>query len=175
MENYKEYKPHHLKRIVWFFINHTIFRLLCFGAARPLSSCVLRAFGAKVGKRSFVYGTADIYAPWNLVVEDHSCIAPHVNVYCKDKVIIRSHSIVSQGSYLCTATHDYTDKDHSLVTRPIVIGNDVWVAADAFIGPGVTIGDGAIVGARSCVFKDVEPWSVIGGNPSRFIKKRIMK
>ena len=175
MEYYHEVKPHYLKRILWFAVNRTIFRLCSFGKAAPAGRFLLRMFGAKMGFRSMVYGTADVFAPWNLVLEDHSCIGPHVKVYNKDKIIIHDHSIVSQGAYLCTASHDYTDPAHPLVTEPIHIGPNVWIAADAFVGMGVTIGEGSVVGACAAVFKDVDPWSVVGGNPARFIKKRVIK
>lgn len=175
MEYYYEEKPHFAKRMLWFVVNRTIFRLCSFGAAAPLGRSLLRAFGAKMGFRSMVYGTANVFAPWNLVVEDHSCIGPHVNVYSKDKIVVRHHSIVSQGTFLCTASHDYTSPDHTLITRPIEIGPNAWIAADAFISMDVRIGEGVVVGARAVVSKNVEPWTVVGGNPACFIKKRVMK
>lgn len=175
MEYYHEVKPHFLKRISWFFVNRTIFRLCSFGASAPVGRFLLRMFGAKMGFRSMVYGTANVFAPWNLVVEDHSCIGPHVNVYNKDKIIVHDHSIVSQGAYLCTASHDYTDVDHPLITKPIEIGPNVWIAAEAFVGMGVKIGEGSVVGARAAVFKDIEPRSVVGGNPATVIKKRVIR
>lgn len=175
MEYYHEAKPHFLKRILWFVVNRTIFRLCSFGKSAPVGRALLCLFGAKMGYRSMVYGTANVFAPWNLVVEDHSCIGPHVNVYNKDMIIVHDHSIVSQGAYLCSASHDYTDSSHPLITKPIIIGSNVWIAADAFVGMGVEIGEGAIVGARAAIFKNVEPWSVVGGNPARFIKKRVIR
>lgn len=87
-------------------------------------------------------------------------------------VIIGDNSVVSQGAFLCTAGHDITDSKHTLITAPIIIGDTAWVAADAFVNMGVTIGEGAVVGARAAVFKDVNPWTVVGGNPARFIKER---
>ncbi|MDR2683898.1 MAG: putative colanic acid biosynthesis acetyltransferase, partial [Prevotellaceae bacterium] len=81
----------------------------------------------------------------------------------------------SQRAFLCTASHDITKPDMPLITAPIIIEDQAWIAADAFIGMGVTIGQGAVVGARAAVFKDVEPWTVVGGNPAKFIKKREIK
>jgi len=83
-----------------------------------------------------------------------------------------SHSTVSQYTYLCTASHDYTDPTMPLTSAPIVIGDGVWIAADVFIGPGVAIGDGAVIGARSSVYRNIGPWTVVAGNPAMFIKKR---
>lgn len=102
-------------------------------------------------------------------------IGPNVNVYNVDKIIIKDRAEISQGAHLCTASHDITDPKHHLITAPIIIGERAWVAADAFVGMGVTIGEGAVVGARAAVFKDVEPWTVVGGNPAKVIKERIMK
>lgn len=175
MEYYREKKPHFTKRILWFAVNRTLFRLCSFGAAASIGRSLLRLFGAKMGHRSMVYGTANVFAPWNLVVEDHSCIGPHVNVYNKAKIIVHDHCVVSQGVFLCTASHDYASHDHALITKPIEIGSNAWIAADAFVGMGVCIGNGAVVGARAVVFKDVESWTVVGGNPACFIKKRVMK
>jgi putative colanic acid biosynthesis acetyltransferase WcaF len=89
--------------------------------------------------------------------------------------VIGNQVTISQRTYLCTASHDISLASHPQIEKPIVIENRAWVAAEAFVGPGVTIGEGAVVGARGCVFKDVEPWTVVGGNPARFIKKRTIK
>ena len=82
---------------------------------------------------------------------------------------------ISQKSFICTASHDISQINKPLMTKPITINSYSWIAADAFVGPGVTIGEGAVVGARAAVFKDVEPWSVVGGNPAVFLKKRVIK
>jgi putative colanic acid biosynthesis acetyltransferase WcaF len=118
------------------------------------------------------YPSAKIWAPWNLEMGDHSCLSEKVDCYSVDTIRLGPHAIVSQYSFLCTASHDYTDPTMPLITAPIIIEAGAWVAADVFVGPGVTIGEGAVVGARSSVFKDVDPWTVIAGNPARAIKKR---
>lgn len=106
---------------------------------------------------------------------DHSCLSELVDCYCVDKIKIGAHSTVSQYSFLCTASHDYTEASMPLVTAPIVIGDRVWITADVFVGPGVTIGDGAVVTARSSVFNDVPPWTVASGNPAVPVKPREFK
>jgi putative colanic acid biosynthesis acetyltransferase WcaF len=128
-------------------------------------------FGAKIARDAYAHPSVKIWAPWNLEMGSLSCLGPHVDCYCVDKVVIGSRATVSQYSFLCTATHDYRDPRMPLVTAPIMIGERAWVAADAFIGPGVTIGEGAVVGARASVFRNVDPWTVVGGNPARIIKK----
>ena len=136
---------------------------------------LLRLFGAKIGKRVHVYPLCKVWAPWNLEMGDYSSMADYVDCYCVDKIVVGCHSNISQYSFLCTASHDFTHPNMPLVTVPIVIEDGAWVCADTFVGPGVTIGQGVVVGARSSVFKDVEPWTVVGGNPAKFIKKREMK
>ena len=136
---------------------------------------LLRLFGAKIHPTAVVYSSAKVYYPANLVMEEYACLASGVDRYNVAPIHIGAQSTISQGSYLCTASHDITDPKNRLITKPIVIEAQAWVAADAFVGMGVTIGEGAVVGARSAVFKDVEPWTVVGGNPAKFIKKRIIK
>jgi putative colanic acid biosynthesis acetyltransferase WcaF len=157
--------------VVWTVFARPLPRSLCSGWKRFL----LRCFGAKIHPTARIYSTANIYAPWNLVMEEYSCIAPEVDCYSVDKVIIGAHATVSQKAYLCTASHNVESSTFPLITAPIIIKDQAWIAADAFIGMGVTVGEGAIVGARACVFKDVEQWTVVGGNPAKFIKKREIK
>ena len=102
----------------------------------------------------------------------HACLGPRVDCYNQGRISIGGHTTVSQKCYLCSSSHDYTDPKHALILKPIVIADQAWIAADAFIGPGVTVAQGAVVGARSAVFKDVEAWTIVGGNPAVFIKKR---
>jgi putative colanic acid biosynthesis acetyltransferase WcaF len=133
---------------------------------------LLRIFGAKIAKDAYPHPSVKIWAPWNLEMGPHSSLGPDVDCYCVDKVIIGAGATVSQYSFLCAATHDYRDRCMPLVTAPILIGERAWVAADVFIGPGVTIGEGAVVGARSSVYRNVEPWTVVGGNPASILKRR---
>lgn len=136
---------------------------------------LLKLFGAQIDSTAVVYSSARIYYPPNLIMEKYSCIASDVDCYNVAPVRIGANATVSQGAFLCTASHDITDPHNRLITAPIIIEDQVWIAAAAFVGMGVTIGEGAVVGARAAVFKDVEPWTVVGGNPAKFIKKRIIK
>lgn len=135
---------------------------------------LLRLFGARLGNGVRVYPSARIWAPWNLTMGDESCLGPEVDCYCVGPISIGAGAVISQYSYLCAASHDHERRDFPLITAPIRIGAGAWVAADAFIAMGVTVGDGAVVGARASVFRDVDPWTVVGGNPARFIKQRIL-
>ncbi len=133
---------------------------------------LLRLFGAQLQKTAVIYRKAKVWAPWNLIMDEWSTIADDVDVYCVDIIHMKPYALVSQYSYLCGATHDFDDTGFPLVASPIVIGERAWVAANVFVGPGVTVGDGAVIGARSSVYKDVEAWMVNVGNPARPIRKR---
>ncbi len=128
---------------------------------------VLRLFGARLHATARVYRRARCWAPWNLSMDENSCIGDDVDIYNVALVSIGAHSTVSQYSFLCAATHDHEDPAHPLVFKPITIGSRCWVAADVFVGPGVTIGDGTVVGARSSVFGDLPEWVVASGTPAR--------
>jgi len=151
--------------------------------ARPLPRSVfngwklflLRIFGAKIKKHAVVYSSAVIYMPWNLEMDEYSCLGPDVDCYNVDKIIIGAQVIVSQKTYLCSASHDISKSNMPLISAPIIIEDQAWIAADVYIGMGVTIGRGAVVGARSSVYKNVEPWTVVGGNPAKFLKMRVIE
>jgi putative colanic acid biosynthesis acetyltransferase WcaF len=122
-----------------------------------------------------VYSSANVFMPWKLEMDEYACLSSGVDCYNVEKIKIGKHATISQRAFLCTASHDIKKPDMPLITAPIRIENYAWVAADAFIGMGVTIGEGTVVGTRAAVFKDVEPWTVVGGNPAKFIKKREIK
>ena len=161
-----------LARLVWNIAYWLLFRPFPSSLLMPWRRLILRLFGARIGKGTQVYCTAKIWAPWNLEMGDYSCLASGVDCYNVDKIQIGAHSTVSQKSYLCTASHNISNPKNPLISASITIADQAWIAADAFVGMGVTIGQGAVVGARAAVFKDVAPWSVVGGNPAKFIKER---
>ena len=165
---YHEEKPQYWKMVFWRVTNMLVFPLL----SRKTRLRLLRAFGLKMENRAIVYRSARIYAPWNLVLQDGVVVGPRCEIYNKAQVIIGYKSVVSQDSYVCTASHDISRKDLALVVKPVEIKAYTWVASRAIIVPGVTIGEGAVVAAGAVVAKDVEPWTVVGGNPAKFIKKR---
>jgi len=160
-------------RVLW-GLCQPLFRLSprpCFGWRR----FVLRCFGARIGRHVNVYPSARIYFPWNLTVGDWSAIGEDALIYNLGPVTIGERVTISHRAHLCAGTHDYRRADLPLIKSPITIGDQVWICADAFIGPDVTVREGAIVGARAVVTKDVEPWVVVAGNPARIIKRRDTK
>jgi putative colanic acid biosynthesis acetyltransferase WcaF len=102
----------------------------------------------------------------------HSTLGPHVNCYNQGMITIGDGVVISQGAFLCTGTHDYDSKHFQLVTRPIHIGNQCWLAADCFVGPGSTIEEGVVLGARAVVHGHLSAWQVYAGNPAQIIKPR---
>jgi len=133
---------------------------------------LLRLFGAKIGKKTHVYPSVRVWAPWNLDLGDYSTISHHVDCYCVSKIVIGMHVTVSQYSYLCTASHDFMQPQMPLTTAPILIEDGAWITACVFIGPGVVVGSGAVIGACSAVFNSIPAWTVVGGNPCLHIKDR---
>jgi putative colanic acid biosynthesis acetyltransferase WcaF len=156
--------------IVWLFLFRPTPRPLFFWR-----NFLLKIFGASIGPRVHVYPSTCIWAPWNLTMAEGSSLAPGVDCYCMDKVSIGAWAVISQRSYLCTASHDIHSKDFNLITAPITIEANAWVAAEAFVGPGVKVGEGAVIGARACVAKDVKPWTIVVGNPAREVSKRRLR
>lgn len=162
-------------RLIWNFMSWLIFKPFSNRIFRRYRIFVLNTFGANIHHSCLVFSNVKIWAPWNLEMEKNSLLGPEVDCYNPGKVLLRSNSIISQKVFLCTASHNIASPKHNLIIAPIVIESQAWVAASAFIGMGVTIHEGAVVGATASVFKDVGPWTVVGGNPSKFIKKRILK
>lgn len=160
-----------IARLMWGVAWHTLYRFsprILHGWRRLL----LRCFGARIAARAYPYPGAKIWAPWNLTMEERSCIADDVDCYCVAPIRIGAHATVSQYSYLCSASHDFRDPSMPLIVAPIVIEARAWVAADVFVGPGVKVGEGSVVGARSTVMHDVEPWTIVVGSPARRIGTR---
>jgi putative colanic acid biosynthesis acetyltransferase WcaF len=133
---------------------------------------LLRLFGAQVGAGAHPYPRARIWAPWNLVMAPRSCLADDVDCYCVARVTLGEDVTVSQYSFLCTASHDPDLPGMPLVAAPITIGRKAWVGADVFVAPGVTIADGAVIGARSTVLQSVGQAEIVGGAPARYIRRR---
>jgi putative colanic acid biosynthesis acetyltransferase WcaF len=137
----------------------------------PVRIALLRMFGARIGQHCLV-GSARIWIPWNLHMDEYSAIGDSAEIYNLAPVHIGANSVVSQRSYICTATHDYTKPSFPIYSVSITIGCSAWIAAGVFVAPGIKVGDGAVIGAFSVVSRDVPPWTVAVGNPCRVIKSR---
>ncbi len=119
-----------------------------------------------------IHGSARIWLPANLQLGRYAVIGPRTTIYNMSDIVLEDYAMVSQGAHLCTGTHDIEDPYFQLKSRPITIATRAWVAADAFVGPGVRVGEGSVLGARGCTFRDLEPWTVYTGNPAQEIRKR---
>lgn len=135
-------------------------------------SALLRAFGARIGKGVHVYPSVSIWAPWNLVIDDEAGVGPNVHLYSMALIHIGKRVVISQGAHLCAGTHDYRLENFPLIARPIFVGDRAWICASAFVGPGVSIGEGSILSATGCSFKNLDPWSIYVGNPAIKSKNR---
>lgn len=163
-----------LARLAWGIAWRLLFRptpAFMFAWRRLL----LRAFGARIGSRVHVHPSCRIWAPWNLEMDDDSALAPRVDCYNVASVRIGKHATISQDSLLCTAGHDLADPARRLTSQAISIADGAWIFARAFLGPGVTVGEGAAVAACAVVVKDVPPWTIVGGNPAREIGRRELR
>ncbi|MEY4473289.1 MAG: hypothetical protein RL671_1593 [Pseudomonadota bacterium] len=136
---------------------------------------VLKVFGAKVGPGVRVHGSARIWLPMNLELGENCLIGPAVNLYNQGQIIVGARSVISQGAHVCASSHDIADPNFQLILRPIRIGEGAWVASEAFVGPGVTVGDRAVIGARAALFDDATADGVYLGNPACLIKQRSMR
>ena len=168
-------RKHQVIRLVWGMVWGMGTWFLPRSIGMSWKRMLLRLFGAKIHPTANIYSSVKVYYPANLTMEENSCLADNVNCYNVAPIRIGTNSTVSQEVYLCTASHDITHPLHPLIMAPIVIENQAWIGAKAFVGMGVTIGEGAVIGATASVYKDVEPWTVVGGNPAKFIKQRIIK
>ena len=156
-------------RFIWEIVQVTIFRF----SPRQMHYwrlVLLRLFGAKINRSAKVYGTARIWAPWNLEMGAGAILGDRVDCYSVAPICIGAKAVASQDSCLCAATHDHRSDAFTLISKPIIIEGGAWVAARAFIGPGVRIGEGAVVGAAAVVFKDVLPETTMVGNPAKIIR-----
>lgn len=163
-----------LLRFIWGIVYILLFRT----SPRPFHfwrSFLLSCFGAKIGKGCHIYPKAKIWAPWNLELGDYVGIADDVICQSMDKIIIGDKVVISEGARLYTGSHDYESPKFSLFTKPIHIKSHVWIAAEAFIMHGIVIGEGAVIGARSVVTKDMPAWMVCASNPCKPIKPRTLK
>jgi putative colanic acid biosynthesis acetyltransferase WcaF len=159
---------------LWWLVQATLFAMSpqpMYGWRRWL----LRLFGASIGKNTLFRPSVKIPYPWKLKIGDHCHIGDEVHLYTYGEIEIGDCTVISQRSYLCSGTHDHTSSSFDLLARKIVIGSEAWLATDVFVAPGVTIGYGAVIGARSSVFKDIPPGAIAVGTPAKVIGERRMK
>lgn len=156
---------------LWWFFYALLFKpspQVLYGWRRVL----LKLFGAKIGKKAIIRPTVEITYPWNLVIGDYCQIGDNVVLYTLGKIEIGNHSVISQRSYLCAGGHDYKRIEFPIFSKKIVIEDQCWIAADVYVAPGIHVGRGTVVGARSSVFKNLPSGKVCLGSPAKVIKDR---
>jgi putative colanic acid biosynthesis acetyltransferase WcaF len=163
-----------LARLAWAIAYLLLFRPVP-RIFNPWHRTLLRMFGAKVGRGVAIYPSAEITIPWMISLGDYVVISEDVLLYSLGPVRIGRHTVLSFRSVVCAGTHDYENQRMPLIRAPVVIGEGCWICAEAFVGPGVTVGDGAVVGVRSVVVDDLPANMVCAGDPCRPLKPRVIK
>ncbi len=160
-----------VKRLLWNLCYALLYRI----SPRPLHAWrafLLRVFGARLGPACHFYPKGKVWAPWNLICEDRITLADDAELYNPSPMYLGSHAIVSQGAYICGATHLYNEPSFQLVSLPMRLGAYSWICARAAVNPGVNVGDGAILALGSVATKDLEPFGIYAGIPARKVKER---
>jgi putative colanic acid biosynthesis acetyltransferase WcaF len=160
-----------LGRLLWGLVEMTIFRY-SFTTWYGFRNALLRLFGAKVGAHTTIKRTAHFECPWNFTCGERCAVGEHAIIYALGPITMGDRVAIGQYSHLCAGSHDMNHPSLPLLRPPIVLENDAWLMADAFVGPGVRLREGALLGARSSAFRDLAPWGVYVGNPARRIKDR---
>lgn len=157
---------------LWWLIQSSLFAMSPQFAYK-WRNFLLRCFGAKIGKGVIIRPTVRITYPWKLTIGDFSWVGDNAELYTLGEIEIGSNVVVSQKSYLCAATHDYTKETFDMIDKKITIKDEVWLAADVYIAPGITVNKGALVGARSSVFNDLPAGMICVGSPAKPVKPRV--
>lgn len=176
-QNYSDPIPREvkMKRLWWLAAWNLCAKWMPYFLGNKWRVFILSRFGMRHEGHIGVYPSVKVWAPWNVTMGSWVAIDDAVNLYSADKINIGTKVAISREAFICTASHDITKPNRPLVTAPITICDGVWIGARAIILPGVTIGEGAVVAAGAVVTKNVAPFSVVGGNPAKFIKMREMK
>ncbi|MEM9166556.1 MAG: hypothetical protein AAGB48_05970 [Planctomycetota bacterium] len=160
-----------IARVLWAAVQGTLFRYSFHNWYR-WRRFLLTRFGARLHPVVRIRRTVSVECPWNLAMGRESSAGDGVILYCLGPVCIGDRVSISQHAHICAGSHDHTRPDLPLTRPPITIEDDAWIATDAFVGPGTTVGRGAILGARGCAFKDLASWTIYGGNPAKPIRTR---
>jgi len=161
------------RRLAWEVVWLLLFRPTPRWCLNGWRRFLLQAFGAKIGRGVRIQGGVRVWQPWRISIGDNSWIDGGVSLYSVDEISIGANAVISSGALVCTASHDIASETFDLVTKPVSIGDCAWICSRAMILPGVSVREGAVVAAGSVVTKDVPPWTVVGGNPAKVLKKRV--
>ncbi|MFC5050668.1 putative colanic acid biosynthesis acetyltransferase [Rubritalea spongiae] len=168
-------KWNRLARCLWMLTYVVLFRYSPRVGFQWWRRWLLQRFGAKLAKGANVYPSVKVWAPWNLEMGAFACLAEGVDCYNVAPIYLGKYATVSQRSFLCSASHEVSLLEKPLIHAPIRIEEHAWVCAEAFVGPGVTMGEGAVLAARGVAVRDLEAWGIYGGNPAKYLKQRVIK
>lgn len=164
-----------VRRGLWIIARALLFRPTPKRLGNRWRLFMLRRFGATIAGGPLILPSVRILQPWLLTMAEGGAIGEDAEIYNYDRVTIGAHTVISQQVCLCTGSHDHRDPTFPLIWKPITIGSGCWIAARAFVLPGVTVGDGTVVGACSLVTKDLPAWSICSGNPCVVLRPRTMR
>jgi putative colanic acid biosynthesis acetyltransferase WcaF len=156
---------------LWWLVQTLLFApspQVLYGWRRAL----LRMFGAQIGANVLLRPSVRVTYPWKVSIGANSWIGDHVELYSLGPITIGDNVVISQGSYLCAASHDYESPEFDMISGPITVEPEAWIAAQVFVSPGVTIGRGAVIGARSVVTQDIPALAKAAGHPAKVIGSR---
>ncbi len=159
---------------IWWIVQGTLFALspqFLYGWRRFL----LRLFGASIGKGVLIRSSVKVTYPWKITIGEHSWIGENCELYSLNKILIGNNVAIAHSVYFNTGLHDYTRETFDILSKPIIVEDECWITNDVYIAPGITIGKGVIVGARSSVFKDLDRGKIYVGSPAKYIKDRIIE
>lgn len=157
--------------VLWWLVRDTLF----LASPQPFygfRNWLLRLFGAKIGQNVLVRSTVRVTYPWKLTIADNAWIGDFVELYTLGEIYVGESACVSQNSYICTGSHDLRAVGFDIFAKPIRIEAEAWIASDVFVAPGVTVGRGAVVGARSTLLRDAPPYAILAGYPARVVGSR---
>ena len=161
------------RELIWLFVNLVVFRL-CPLSLSPLKRVVLRAFGAKVGRNVTIKPQVKITFPWKLTIGDHVWLGEGCWLLNLERITIGNNVCISQRAFLCTGSHNHQLPTFDLIVKPITLEDGCWIGASAWVGPGVKVGNHAVLAAGSIATKDLEPFGIYRGNPAAFLRQRII-
>lgn len=162
-----------LRELIWLLVSLVLFRL-CPLSLSPVKRAVLRAFGARIGRNVTIKPHVKITFPWKLTIGDHVWLGEECWLLNLERIVIGNNVCISQRAFLCTGSHNYKSPTFDLIVKPITVENGSWIGADAWVGPGVTVGTHAVLTAGSIAGKSLEPYGIYRGNPAKLVKQRVI-
>lgn len=127
--------------------------------------------GIRIGDWFYLGRGSSIWSAAEVIIGDRVLVSHNVNIHDTNSHPFDAEARFQQTKSIVTKGHPRTNP--GIVSTPVRIGNDVWIGYSASVLRGVTIGEGAVIGAASVVTRDVEPWTVVAGNPARVIKRLV--